>query len=251
MSAMLLRPLAMPSSVDAVLAGMPHAVWRANQMASPPMAVVPSGFHALDGELPNGGWPQSALIELLLHQPGIGEMQLLRPALEAIARKRRIVLIQPPHVPQIAAWSTWDLLTERMVWIDTEKAADALWSAEQVLRNGSCGAVVLWQARSRSASLRRLHLAAQEADTVFWLMRPLAEADESSPASLRLGLRPANGGIEVSFVKRRGPQTDSPLRLLLDSMPSTDFPSPPENDAYLDCPAPAAASTGSVAAMLE
>jgi len=52
--------------------------------------------------------------------------------------------------------------------------------------------------------LRRLHLAAQHGDTLFFLFRPLAAAQDASPAPLRLSLRPAAGGIEVGFVKRRG-----------------------------------------------
>lgn len=251
MSVALLRTPAMPSSVDAIIAGMPQFVWRADQMASCPAAVVSTGFQALDDELPNGGWPHSALIELLLQQHGIGEMQLLRPALAKIARQRRIALIQPPHAPQIDAWLEWDLPHEHLLWIKPDKTSDALWSAEQMLRNGSCGAVLLWQEHCRSNALRRLHLAAQESDTVFWLMRHMSHSQDASPAPLRLGLRPANGGVEVSFVKRRGPYTEMPLTLSLNSIPSTSVDFPAKNHAFLDRRAPASASAGSIAPVLE
>ncbi len=191
---------------SAAAAALPAAVWRASQMASCQAAVVASGHAALDRELPDGGWPVSGLIELLAQQPGIGEMRLLRPALTAIAQERRIALLQPPHAPQAAAWSGWGLPAERLLWIRAERTADALWSAEQILRNGSCGALLFWQRQIRPEALRRLHLAAQAADTVFWLLRPLAGAQDASPAPLRLGLRPARAGIAVDIVKRRGPQ---------------------------------------------
>jgi protein ImuA len=217
-----MSPLAcnrLPLSANSLVAQMPHALWRANQMASGHALAIPSGHARLNTELPDGGWPASTLIELLLQQSGIGEMQLLRPALAAIAAKRQVVLIHPPHLPQAAAWCSWGLPHERLLWIKTSRNADALWSAEQVLRNGSCGALLIWQPHIRSEALRRLHLAAQSAQTVMWMLRPLAQAQDSSPAPLRLGLRPASGAIEISIVKRRGPQRDAPFLLPLADLP--------------------------------
>lgn len=199
---------------------LPHAVWRANQMGSYQAAVAPTGHPALDKELPHGGWPSAALIELLLQQAGIGEMHLLRPALRVIARKRRIALVQPPHLPQVAAWTAWGLPSERLLWVKTDRSADALWTAEQILRNGSCGALLFWQQQVRAESLRRLHLAAQGSDMLFWMVRPVACTQDASPSPLRLALRPVAGGLGIDIVKRRGPQHDGPLVLRLNDMPS-------------------------------
>lgn len=226
--------------MSALVSGLPlpHALWCADQMGSYQAAVIASGHHPLDAELPNGGWPASTLIELLLQQDGIGEMQLLRSALLTVARRRRVVLLQPPHLPQIAAWSAWGLPTERLLWIRPERSADALWSAEQILRNGSCGALLFWQAQMHTGALRRLHLAAQGGETLFWMLRPLAAALHPSPAPLRLALRPAAGGIAVAIVKRRGPPRDEPLHLPLDGIPSSSL-SP--HHAHMDRRALAAA----------
>ena len=60
-------------------------VWRASQVGGGAQAVSPSGFAALDALLPGGGWPHGALTELLLPQPGIGELRLLAPVLAAVA----------------------------------------------------------------------------------------------------------------------------------------------------------------------
>lgn len=207
-------------SVRMVVSQLPHAIWRADQMGSYQTAVMPSGYRALDAELPNGGWPSAALIELLPQQPGIGEIRLLRPALTVIARKRRIALVQPPHLPQVAAWSSWGLPPERLLWIKAKRSADALWSAEQILRNGSCGALLLWQPHIRSEALRRLHLAAQASETVFWMLRPLAAAQDASPAPLRLALRAARAGLEIDIVKRRGPVRSEAFYLQLEELPA-------------------------------
>lgn len=61
------------------------AVWRASQLGGGAQPVSPSGFAALDVELPGGGWPHGVLTELLLPQPGIGELRLLAPVLAAVS----------------------------------------------------------------------------------------------------------------------------------------------------------------------
>ncbi|KAF3999256.1 translesion DNA synthesis-associated protein ImuA [Glaciimonas immobilis] len=208
------RVSSISAAAQSLVATLPHALWRGNQMASYRGAVMASGHAALDRELPNGGWPHSALIELLVQQAGSGEIQLLQPVLTALTQQnRRVILLQPPHIPQIAACRGWGLATQRMLWVKTTGSADALWAAEQILRNGSCGALLFWQPHIRTDALRRLHLAAQASDTMLWMIRPLSAAHESSPAPLRLLLRPANNGIEVQLLKRRGPQHDQSLYL--------------------------------------
>ena len=212
------------SGVQQLVSQMPDAIWRADQMGSYSTAITSSGYPALDTELPKKGWPASSLIELLVQQNGIGEIQLLLPALAAIAKQRRIALVQFPHLPQIASWMGWGLPVESLLWIKTARTADALWSAEQILRNGNCGALLFWQTHVRSESLRRLHLAAQGSDMTFWMIRPLANAQDASPSPLRLGLRPARSGIAIDIIKRRGPQCAEPFYLRLPTMPSTPLP---------------------------
>ena len=239
MSGSISRTMSAAAVTAAIDRSIAHTIWRANQMGSYQTAVTATGHQALDRELPNGGWPASTLIELLLQQAGIGEMRLLQPALCAIARKRRIVMVQPPHLPHAAAWAAWGVPADRFVWIRADRTADALWSAEQVLRNGSCGALLFWQPQVRNEALRRLHLAAQGSTTVFWMIRPLSAAEHASPAPLRLALRPAAGGIDIDFIKRRGPQRDAPLFLPL-------TPSLLLRHAPLDRPLPAPATARGV-----
>jgi protein ImuA len=183
----------------------------------------------LDDQLPNGGWPRSTLVELLLQQSGIGELQLLKPILHRLSKNQRIVLVQPPYLPQAKAFTKLGIDTSRLLWIRANAAGDALWTTEQILKNGSCGAVVLWQNNVRPESLRRLNLAAQSADTWFWFMRPIACASEASPAPLRLGLRPAVGGVAIEVLKRRGPAADETLFIPLPDMPAGRHPLHHEN----------------------
>lgn len=60
-------------------------IWRAHQVGAGAARTTRTGFAALDAQLPGGGWPHAVLTELLLGQPGIGELRLLAPALRALA----------------------------------------------------------------------------------------------------------------------------------------------------------------------
>jgi protein ImuA len=186
------------------------SLWRASQLARANTRGIDTGHPALSMQLPGGVWPTGALTELLLQQPGIGELRLLGPALAKVA-DRRVVMLEPPHPPQAIALASLGLAPSNVIWLRSTRTADTLWAAEQVLRSGSCGALLLWQTHARPESLRRLHLAAQQGETLLFLFRPLAAACDASAAPLRLSLRPAAGGIDVGFVKRRGPSVDETL----------------------------------------
>ncbi len=56
---------------------------------------------------------------------------------------------------------------EQLLWVDAERTADALWAAEQMLRAGTCGVLILWQSHLRNDALRRLHLAAGRVDARY------------------------------------------------------------------------------------
>ncbi|PRC93847.1 translesion DNA synthesis-associated protein ImuA [Solimicrobium silvestre] len=222
--------LQQPNSAFSTAQGLDFpGVWRANELAVSRTATYSTGFDEFDNELPSRGWPRSALIELLLQQPGIGEMQLLKPVLTQLSKTQKIVLIQPPHLPQAMACKSWGIHINNLLWIKTSSATDGLWAAEQILKNGCCGAVILWQGNVRTESLRRLHLAAQSTDTWLWLMRPLAVSMDASPASLRITLRPAAGGVSLNIVKRRGPSAKQNLFIPLADMPVARHYSDKEN----------------------
>ena len=80
----------------AQLSTLHPSLWRASQLGGAAQRVTPSGFEALDAELPGGGWPHGALTELLLAQPGVGELRLLAPALAAAAAAAAAVAQRQP-----------------------------------------------------------------------------------------------------------------------------------------------------------
>ena len=195
------------------------SLWRASQLARSSSRCISTGHPSLDNQLPGGGWPTGSMTDLHTQQPGIGELRLLAPALSKVAG-RKIAFLQPPHPPQALALAAMGIPPESVLWLRSDRTADALWAAEQVLRSGSCGALLFWQHQIRAESQRRLTLAAQEGETLFFMIRLLASAQDPSPAPLRLALRPHAGGLEVGFVKRRGPQRDEPLFLPMEINPA-------------------------------
>jgi protein ImuA len=188
-------------------------LWQADQLAAPERPGCPSGFAALDAQLPGGGWPVAGLTELLLDEPGCGEVRLLAPALARLTGE--LVWIAPPFPPYAPALSALGLSLERLVWVDPGSEADAAWAAEQVLRSGA-GAVLWWSRQVLPVTLRRLHLASQDGNTPLFGLRPLVQRRQSSPAPLRMALQPAPGGcLQVDVFKRRGPALARPLSIEL------------------------------------
>ena len=213
---------ARPSRSGAACGPLPPGLWRADQLEGHGQPVVASGHAALDAELPGGGWPLHALTELLLARAGIGEWRLLAPALrQAMQGRRSLVLISPPHLPYGPALQALGLPLAHMLLIRAEPTEDRLWAIEQTLKSASFGALLAWLPQVRAEQLRRLQLAAQAANGLVFVIRPLPAQHESSPAPLRLicqAARDVRPGavlrkLAVQLLKRRGPVLETPVLL--------------------------------------
>ena len=168
-------------------------VWRGDQLAPADDAVC-SGFAELDRELPGGGWPKRSLTELLHDVQGIGELRLLQPALGRLARSgETIVLVAPLHIPYAPALAGCGIDPARLFVVAAAEGKDRWWSAEQVLRADSVGALLFWPGSLNDQRLRRLQLAAQDSDTLAFLFAGTACAAQASPSPLRLRLAAEKG----------------------------------------------------------
>lgn len=183
----------MPASADDLArlhAAIPQ-LWRGRGQASSQLPTQASGHAALDALLPGAGWPVGALTELLHDQSGLGELGLFLPAMIASARqRRRIALIAPPLQPNGPALAARGLDLAQLLLITSECDADSRWAAEQCLRSGLFGVVLLWPGACGDHELRRLQLAAEPSRAVSVLYRPAHYAQQASPAQLRLRLQP-------------------------------------------------------------
>lgn len=207
-------------SASAMLAALPPGlVWQADRLARSAAAGLPSGFAALDAELPGGGWPRGALIELLADSPGIGELALLLPVMRALPGERWLAWVGPPHRPYAPALAAAGVPLARLLLLEPADHAERLWTIRQTVASGGCELVLAWLARADPAALRRLQLAAEESATPLFLFRPTAAALQSSPASLRLRLAARDDTLVVDILKRRGPALAAPLRLAVPDRP--------------------------------
>ena len=190
-----------------------HPVWRGEALGRAAESIA-TGYAELDRELPGGGWPAGALTEILGGGEGIGELQLVLPALAALTRAgRRVVWLAPPHLPYAPALAAAGVDLGHLAVVRAPGRRDALWAAEQALRAGACRALLAWFPNARYAELRRLAVAAESSRAFVALFRPAEAAQESSPAGLRVALAPAAGKLALHVLKRRGPPAAAPLEI--------------------------------------
>ena len=213
-------------------------VWRAQDMTRDEL-VCPSGYPALDAELPGGGWPMGAMVELLQVDATQHVWQLLAPALAQQIQTgppgQAVVLIGAPAMPFGPGLAARGLDPQRLLCVQAEGLAQRLWVAEQALRCADVAAVLVWlnctaSTRGRSADLqmqlRRLQIAVPPHGLLFAL-RPLAALAEASCARLRLSVQTGGvtGGLvgnlvgcvadrlQIRILKRRGPAPLLPVEL--------------------------------------
>ena len=181
-------------------------VWR-GQPAPLPSAAQPTGLAALDAVLPTGGWPESALTELLLPADGVGELRLLLPTLARLTQARQdIVLVAPPYLPYHTGWRQAGVDFGYVHLIDAQPR-DALWATEQCLRAGCASAVLSWPQHADDRALRRLQVAAESGQALGFAFRDARVACNPSPAALRIAFegRPVQGmSAQLRVLKCRG-----------------------------------------------
>lgn len=199
--------------------------------------VQPSLHPVLDRFLPGGGWPIGAVSELCFKQTGIGELQLLMPALAALSQQQRwIAWVNPPFLPYPPALAASGIRLGRMLLIrrpadhgslpvkqDAQHNAgrgmqpeeirhrQMLWALEQAARSGACSAVLAWldERRVTTRHIQRLQVAARQGNTLLWLFRPDTVLQQASLASLRLRLHAESHTgtarrLRVDIIKRHG-----------------------------------------------
>lgn len=179
---------------------------------------LPTGYPGLDSAL-DGGWPVGTLVEVMTLGGGLGRSSLLLPVLAGLTQGAKAIAWLPakdeqPYAPTLRAAGV-DLT--RVLVTNVQDHHQRLWGAEQCLRSGACGAVVLTEVRTiADPMLRRLKLAAASGNATMFLLRTEAMAQSPSPASVRLRVRAAPFALtqrEVTILKNGG---HPPRTIMLD-----------------------------------
>jgi len=207
----------MASALDLVLQN--PAVWRGNGCAWVAEPSVPTGFPELDVVLPGGGWPAGALTEIYAERPGIGELQIVMPAMARLTQvaERWVTLVAPPYLPYAPALAAHGVNLSRLLLVQAPATDENLWACEQALRAGGCGAVLAWLTHIHERAVKRLQLAAEAGGTLALLFRS-ARVIPASPAALRLHVSKAESRTVVRVLKRRGGGLPAPVALDLHSI---------------------------------
>ena len=191
------------SQLQSLLESNPQ-IWRAKDGGRYMMAGMSTGHPQLDAVLPGGGWPTSAVMELVTSQWGIGELQLLLPLMRVITQKKRWILwISPPYVPYAPALEHAGINMDYVIVIQPGNGCkDTLWSIEKTLQCQACALVLAWLNGLPNGVIRRLQLSAETGHSLGVLFRQ--NSDGHSPAALRLHLYPSETGVRVEVLKARG-----------------------------------------------
>jgi protein ImuA len=218
-----------PESLTAI-----PGLWRGNALARVALESLPTGYAALDAQLPGGGWPLGALTEILGSETGIGELRLFFPALAKLAGGKDappIILLQPPYAPYAPAFAGAGINPAQVLVLRTRKLEDALWACEQCLKYAPRGAVFAWPKQLAQQDLRRLQLAVEGRPVLAVLMREPKAAQQSSAAALRIALAPGiatRGSLSLRILKRRGGLLERSLLIEPPSpLPATPLPTSP------------------------
>lgn len=171
-------------------------------------AGIATGYEELDRALHQGGWPPSATTELLLEQPGIGELGLLLPALRQRQLKAPwLALIDPPWQPFAPGLLQAGIDLQRLLIITPRNLKELLWSADQCLASGNCSAVLTWCIGKSllDRDLRRLQQSAATGNGWHVLFRHQREHLHTSPSALRIDIKAGcQSLLDLHILKQRG-----------------------------------------------
>lgn len=182
-------------------------LWRGSEVKKYQQKIqsLATGFDDLDKILPEGGWPEGALVDLVLSQyQGFGELQLLLPAMRNLIKQERWILwVAPPYIPYAPALESAELDLDYMVIIENSISnADKVWVMEQSLKTAGCGMVLCWLDMMSISASRRLQLAAELTGSTGFVFQN--NVMSGSIAALRLLLKPSEKGLLLEIVKARG-----------------------------------------------
>ena len=204
--------------------------------------VIATGNENLD-RLLLGGWPVSALTELVTQQDGIGELSLLLPTVKHYASENKLcVWLDTPYQPYAPSLVNEGVPLDKLLIVRSKNSKEWLWAAEQSIRGKALLFAWANRAQPRYSALRKLQLAATESLAPVFLFSPPNALKAHSPALLRLELESLEPNVlSVTLHKLRGKMPGAKTqitlgeqttgRILLDKLPvNIQYPKMPQTD---------------------
>jgi protein ImuA len=191
-------------------------VWVGDSLAVDDGQGIPTGWPALDAELPGGGWPSGALVDVLDGDGGLSGASLFVPALARLTQAGQwCALLQPvesPWQPCAPGWAAAGVDLGYLM-IVTASTREQPWACEQILRAASVRLLLAALPAATPAIMRRLQLAAAAGAATGAIFRGPETAAQAAAAPLRLHCAVVPAGLAVHILKRRGAPLAHPLSL--------------------------------------
>ena len=184
-------------------------VWRFEDSVTPSLCSRKTGYSLLDEILPDGGWPQNGLTEIITEKIGIGSLRLVLPSIvEATKKRKKVICVDPPYIPYPPSLHFEGLDLSNFLIIQPSRKIhsrerEILKIYEDSLKLGKCSIALIWLSKMSFKDSRRLQLAALSGKTLCVIFRPADAAFYSSSSPLRISLKVSsvNSGVRNSTVR--------------------------------------------------
>ncbi|MGD2137024.1 MAG: hypothetical protein PVJ66_10470 [Gammaproteobacteria bacterium] len=169
--------------------GLHHLDARDRRPRARPGQVFSTGIPVLDELLPGGGWPRVGLIEFIVTNEFADAMVVLLPVLARLSREARwLAMVAPPYQSRSCLYTDPDINPERLLQVNPHPGRSGLWTAESMLRSGTCSMVMAWPGSITELTGRRLQRAAAIGRALGILFRQEQPSGRPSCAEVRLRL---------------------------------------------------------------
>lgn len=156
-----------------------------------------TGCRALDAMFPQQGIRPGSLVEWIESgtASGAGTLSLLISR-QVCQPARPIFLIDPQRQLYSPSLATFGIDLSCLILVRPTTERDALWACEEALR--SCSAGIVWAQIDHLSvtAARRLRLAAEDSESVCFLLRPHKALRQTSWAEVRLVVEPQRSNSE-------------------------------------------------------
>jgi len=192
-----------------------HLDARDRDPTCPRQGVLTTGIPALDALLPTGGWPRGALVEIIVPDEYCDALAPLLPVLAHLSREERwLGMLAPPYRSLASFVGNSAIDTSRLLQINQHPGRSGLWTLEQMLRSGTCSAVLAWPVCDTELIAKRLQKAAAIGNTLGFLFSLERHAKYNSRLDLRLRFEVTDTGRRmVSLLNGCGDQAGEPACL--------------------------------------
>ncbi len=183
--------------------------------------IIASGLPALDDSLPDGGWRRGAVTEILSDPGDDSALKLVLPALATVSQEKKwLCWIGPPQFLDKFKLTNAGIDISRVLLVHPRASTNGLWLVEQVLRAGTCSAVLTWMTGGNTGNpddncetadyLARLQLAAEAGGSTGFVFRDQSYARQDSPVATRLLLKKQQQIIQLAVLKSQNTKITEP-----------------------------------------